>query len=133
MRLLLDTHAFIWAVSAPGKLPAKVRAVVGDSGNDVFVSAVSFWEIAIKIRIRKLRPLGKLTDSLPDIAERTDIQTIHLTANEAASYGELTEGTHEDPFDRMLAWQAISRKLKLVTGDAAYRKFADDGLELLWK
>lgn len=56
-----------------------------------------------------------------------------LLPDEAATYGNLTEETHNDPFDRMLIWQAISRKLVLVSGDSEFKRFKKDGLRLLWK
>ena len=133
MRLLLDTHAFIWSVSEPDKLPAKARTAIKDSDNEVFVSAVSFWEIGIKIRINKLKPVGNEDGNLISVAEATGIQSIPLTPAEATTYYKLTEKTHNDPFDRMLIWQAISRKMILVSGDPEFQRFVPDGLKLLWK
>ncbi|MEO6051687.1 MAG: type II toxin-antitoxin system VapC family toxin [Pyrinomonadaceae bacterium] len=131
MRLLLDTPTFLWAISQPAKLPARSRSAIEDDSNHAFVSAISFWEITIKVRIHKLS-LGS-DDDLLVAAARTGIVPIPLTSDEVATYGNLTEASHDDPFDRMLIWQAISQKLVLVSGDAEFRRFVPDGLRLLWK
>ena len=130
MRFLLDTHTFLWAVSDRSKLPLSARAAIEDQSNEVFVSAISLWEITIKTRINKLH-LGSDVD-LIEAAGTAGFAPIDLTPEEAASYGRLTEATHGDPFDRMLIWQAISRGLTLVSGDRAFGKFEKHGLNLLW-
>ena len=132
MKFLLDTHTFIWAVSKPAKLSKKATATIQNSENELYISAVSFWEIAIKIRLGRLEPIGKNTQSLIKIAELTGIRPIPLEPDEAESSHELSENTHFDPFDRMLVWQAISRKLTLISADSTLRRFKPDGLKLLW-
>jgi PIN domain nuclease of toxin-antitoxin system len=131
MRLLLDTHTFLWAVSEPEKLPVKARRAIEDETIPTFVSAIVFWEITIKVRIGKLE-LG-WDDDLITVALNAGIEPLPLTPEEAATYGELTESSHNDPFDRMLIWQAIQRKMTLVSGDQEMKKFKKDGLKLLWK
>lgn len=131
MRLLLDTHTFLWAISEPAKLPALARSAIEDQSNEVFLSAISLWEIAIKVRTKKLK-LGS-NDDLIEAALKGGFMPISLTPEDASTYGELTEATHGDPFDRMLIWQAISRKMILVSGDAEFKRFKRDGLKLLWK
>src|SRR5881396_4141332 len=116
MKLLLDTHAFLWSISKPSKLPAKARSTIEDKTNQAFVSAVSLWEITIKIRINKLRL--EWSGDLIGAAINAGIEPVPLIPEEAATYGELAEASHTDPFDRMLAWQAISRKMVLVSGDS---------------
>lgn len=133
MRYMLDTHTFIWKIADTGKIPANVFAATEDPENEVFLSAVTLWEIAIKTRRKKLDLGGVENVKLIDLAGKMGIQTLSLTPEEAASYGDLTESSHFDPFDRMLIWQAISRKLVLVSGDSAFERFTKDGLRLLWK
>ena len=133
MRLLLDTHAFLWSYSQPKKLPKVARDAIEDQSNEVFVSAVSFWEISIKVSIGKLETVGKHPADAVEVARSLGFNPIPLLPEEAASYGNLTEDTHFDPFDRMLIGQAISRKLTLVGGDKEFAKFKKDGLRLLWK
>src|SRR5687767_497406 len=112
MKLLLDTHTFIWKLVDPSKVPQAVYAKTKDPDNEVLLSAVSLWEIAIKTRKGRLS-LGVGNDELIDLATKMGIQTISLSPEEAGTYGRLAENTHFDPFDRMLIWQAISRKCTL--------------------
>lgn len=131
MRYLLDTHTFIWALSAPEKLPSKATKVIEDPESEVFISSVSFWEIAIKVRSKRLAPIGKPTSSAVEAAEAMGFRPISLTPVEATTHGDLTEDTHFDPFDRMLIWQAIQRDLVLISGDKHFQRFVPDGLKLL--
>ena len=133
MRLLLDTHTFLWAYSETGKLPKLAKDAIAEPSNEIFVSSISFWEISLKIRIGKLKPVGRHPSELVEVARSLGMIPMPLTPDEAATYGDLTENTHFDPFDRMLAWQAISRKLILVSGDKEFRRFEKDGLKLIWK
>jgi PIN domain nuclease of toxin-antitoxin system len=131
MRLLLDTHTFLWAASERSKLPASAIEAIEDQSNEVFVSAISLWEITIKSRINKLQ-LG-WNDDLIGAAVKAGFAPIALSPEEAATYDELKETEHGDPFDRMLAWQAITRKLTLVSGDKEFKRFEKEGLRLFWK
>lgn len=131
MKLLLDTHTFLWAVSAPSRLPTEARSAIEDMANQAFVSAIALWEIAIKVRIGKL-DLG-WDDDLIAAALNAGIEPLPLKPEEAASYGDLGESSHNDPFDRMLIWQAIKREMILVSGDPEFKRFDKYGLKLLWK
>jgi PIN domain nuclease of toxin-antitoxin system len=97
------------------------------------VSAVSFWELSIKVSIGKLQPVGSHPTEIVSVAESLGIKPIPLLPDEAVNYMNLTESTHFDPFDRMLIWQAIQRDLTLVSADPEFKKFKKDGLRLLWK
>jgi PIN domain nuclease of toxin-antitoxin system len=132
MRYLLDTHVLIWTLTDTKKLPAKVRSLLEDPNNDFFVSAVTLWEMAIKIRNGRLEPFGKWDNALPYI-KQLGFQTLPLSPDDAASSGRLKEDTHFDPFDRMLIWQAIQLDLVLLSGDKEFKKFKSEGLRLSWK
>lgn len=131
MKYLLDTHTFVWKLVDTKRIPAKVISSTEDPENELFLSAVSLWEIAIKTRRKKLQ-IGVENIKLIDLAERMGIQVLPLLPDEAASYGDLIENTHFDPFDRMLIWQAIQRKITLVSADRAFQKFVPYGLDLFW-
>ena len=133
MKLLLDTHTFLWSYSDKVRLPKLAKDTIEDPNNEIFVSAISFWEIALKISIGKLQPVGQHPEKLVEVASSLGMTTIPMIPEEASTYGTLTENTHFDPFDRMLIWQAISRKLTLVSGDIEFKRFKKDGLKLLWK
>ena len=132
MNYLLDTHTFLWTVSNTENLSKKALEVIKNPKNEVFVSAVSFWEISIKTRLKKIN-LDKIEpEELLTIAERMDFQVISLTPEEAITYHKLKENTHNDPFDRMLIWQSISRNMTIISKDQEFYKFVPYGLKLSW-
>lgn len=133
MRFLLDTHTFIWTLSDPLKIPDKARLSIEAHESDVYISSVSFWEIAIKVRNGRLAPIGDASESIVAAAERLGFVPIPLEPGEAASSKNLVEDTHFDPFDRMLISQAIQRDLILISADRSFDRFAVDGLRLLWR
>ena len=132
MKYLLDTHTFLWAYAQSNRLPGAVRTTIENTDSEVFVSAVTFWEMAIKLRAKRLDVGGKSATDLLMEARNMGFFILDLEAEEAASHQDLTEDTHFDPFDRMLIWQAISRKMILVSGDKEFKRFTKDGLKLLW-
>ncbi len=132
MRYLIDTHVLLWATGQSHRLPKNVTAIIENMENDVFVSAVTFWEIAIKTRRGKLDIGGRSAEELLRRASSMELQVIDIQPVEAATCDRLREDTHFDPFDRMLIWQAISRKMTLISGDAEFKRFVPDGLKLLW-
>lgn len=120
MNLLLDTHAFLWAVGDVSQLSEEARVAIEDGKNVVFVSAVTAWEISIKKSIGKLKiPDGNYLDEL-----RThrftpfDITTEHALAVEALPHH------HRDPFDRLLIAQAQTENFTLVTRDTRISKYS---------
>lgn len=115
VRLLLDTHVLLWLVSAPNKIDASAREVVEDPRNEVFVSAASAWEVAIKTRLGRLdgEPLlSAWGDVIADMAARD----LAIAAEDAIFAGRLN-WDHNDPFDRVLVAQAARRSLTLMTHD----------------
>jgi len=133
MNYLLDTHTFLWSIADSAKLSARARSEIKNPKNDVFISSVNLWEISIKTRIKKIDLGGVLVDDLIGLAETMGIQLIDLSHEDALSYGKLEEDSHFDPFDRMLIWQAISRKYTVISKDPEFVKFVPYGLQLLWK
>lgn len=116
MRLLLDTHSFIWEVEGDKRLPAAVRDLVEDTGNSVYFSVVTAWEMAIKERAGRLQ-LSRPTDALiADASESFGFPVIAIDLNHVFRAAALPP-IHADPFDRMLVAQAIEERLTLVTGD----------------
>ncbi len=115
MRFLLDTHALIWSATDPDQLSESASAAICDPANDVFVSAVSGWEIAIK------RSRGRLRFPGVDRAMLADLRMIELpvTLAHAAEIAVLPDH-HRDPFDRMLIAQARIDDLTVVTRDRSF-------------
>lgn len=112
MRYLLDTHALIWAVADPGRLPDDVRTTIIDPANVILVSVASAWEVAMKRAIGKLEFMDVTTELLDRYGfERLDIRLDHVAA--VAGLPPL----HHDPFDRMLVAQASLDDLTIITRD----------------
>jgi PIN domain nuclease of toxin-antitoxin system len=119
MRLLIDTHVFIWASDTPSKLTAKTRALIAEPANDVFVSAASLWEMAIKAAMGRLRfPV----DRMPEIIAEMGFEPLSMTMSHALEAGSLPRH-HDDPFDRMLIAQARLDGLTLVTLDRQFARY----------
>jgi PIN domain nuclease of toxin-antitoxin system len=120
MRLLLDTHIFLWAVAGSTLLKTPVRRLI-ESADEVYVSAASIWEVTIKAR------LGKIDADPHELAaaiEASGFQELPVSATHAAGVTQL-ELHHSDPFDRLLIAQALAEPLKLVTVDPVLAKYSD--------
>jgi PIN domain nuclease of toxin-antitoxin system len=113
MRLLLDTHIYLWAVSADPLLSPEARRLV-ESADEVYVSAASIWEIAIKARLGKI---AADPDALVAAIESSGFLHLPVSAAHAAGVARLAPH-HNDPFDRMLVSQAMTEPLRLLTADA---------------
>jgi PIN domain nuclease of toxin-antitoxin system len=125
LRLLLDTHAFLWMLDAPQRLPAWIRTAIADGENEVFVSAASAWEIAIKQAIGRL-PEAR-ADPL-DALHRSGLAELPITVEHARRTRSLPL-LHRDPFDRMLVAQAQTEGLALISRDPAIREYQ---VTVLW-
>jgi PIN domain nuclease of toxin-antitoxin system len=132
MRTLLDTHVVLWALFKPSRISPLARKVIEDSANEVFVSALSFWEISLKYQIGKLELNNCFPDDLPVQIERMGIGSLPLSGALLSSSYRLPRDVHKDPFDRLLAWQAIQEDVVLVTKDKAFGEYRPAGLETLW-
>ena len=118
MRLLLDTHVFIWAVTGSAQLKAGARERL-TSAERVYVSAASIWEIAIKSRLGKIE--GDVGNFVEAIAA-SGFQELPVSARHAAAVSALPLH-HADPFDRVLLAQAFTEPLRLVTADAVLTQY----------
>lgn len=123
MRLLLDTHAYLWWLGNDPRLWEPARRAMADPSSVVFVSAASIWEIAIKIQIGKLEFDG---DPLEEI-EASGFLELPMTARHSFAAGSLPRH-HDDPFDRMLLAQAHLEGLTLVSRDRAFRDYEEVAL-----
>jgi PIN domain nuclease of toxin-antitoxin system len=118
VRLLLDTHVFIWAVTGSAQLKAAARARLM-AAERVYVSAASIWEIAIKSRLGKLDgDVGSFVEAI----EASGFKELPVTARHAAAVSGLPLH-HADPFDRLMLAQAFTEPLRLVTADDALAKY----------
>ena len=122
MRLLLDTHAFLWWYEGNSRMSLLARQAVDDDSNQVLVSAASAWEIATKHRLGKLPSADPIASDIAGAIADQDFEELPITVAEAARAGALP-GPHRDPFDRILIAQALSRDLLLISTDAAFDQY----------
>ena len=123
MRLLLDTHVWLWTATEDARLTPRIRAAIADRANDIFVSAASVWEIAIKYQLGKLPLPLPPHDYETTMIARADFRTLAVTTEHAAGVAALP-ALHRDPFDRMLISQALQDDLTIVTIDPIVRSYA---------
>lgn len=128
MKLLLDTHTFIWWASASAKLPLAVRVHCSDPANTLLLSVVIVWEMQIKIQLGKL----KVNRPLPDLVEHhrrvNQMQVLPVSLEHVLALDALPV-QHKDPFDRLLVGQATVEDVFLVSGDPVFSRYP---VKLLW-
>jgi PIN domain nuclease of toxin-antitoxin system len=128
MRLLLDTHAWIWAADpTTGTLAPDARRLIEDGGNEVWFSAASAWEIAIKYALGKLALPAPPAEFVPEHVARATMAWLPVLPPHALRVAELPS-LHHDPFDRLLIAQALVEDLVVVTAD---ERFAAYGVEVV--
>ncbi|MGA9771792.1 MAG: type II toxin-antitoxin system VapC family toxin [Blastocatellia bacterium] len=118
MRLLLDTHIFMWFISGDKRLPDIIRDSICDSQNDIYLSVASIWEAIIKNRIGKLPLPASPEIYLPAQRERHFISSLFLDESSVMRLAQLP-GIHRDPFDRILICQSLQHDLTIATTDDA--------------
>lgn len=116
MKLLLDTHTFLWYITADPKLPAAHLAAIRDEANGVFLSVVSVWEAVIKFQLNKLPLPGPPAMWLPEQRRLHNIASLGVDEDTMPHLATLPP-LHRDPFDRLLVAQALQHGLTLVTVD----------------
>jgi PIN domain nuclease of toxin-antitoxin system len=122
MRLLLDTHVLLWAVLEPQKLSSRQREALENSDNELLVSAASAWEIATKWRLGKLSQAAAVVHNYPQVLNGLAATELPISGAVARQAG-LLEVEHCDPFDRLLAAQAMADELLLASCDPAFNAF----------
>jgi PIN domain nuclease of toxin-antitoxin system len=128
MRILLDTHSFLWFAGGDERLSLDARRVISDVGNEAYLSPASLWEMAIKINIGKLRipmPLGAL------VREQVHDNMFEIFGPEISHYDAYVDLPlhHRDPFDRMIIAQAQVEEIPIVGKDQAFDPY---DVEMLW-
>ena len=125
MSFLIDTHVFLWFDWRSTRLRQQIRSLVASTDQIVYLSAASFWEIAIKRRARKIRYEGSPRKAASDAG----FVELDIDAADAELAGGL-DWSHRDPFDRMLLAHCLNRSLTLITADARFRARPD--IAVLW-
>jgi PIN domain nuclease of toxin-antitoxin system len=127
MRVLLDTHAFLWAIGQPGKLSKKAARIIADEENDLLLSAASLWEIALKVRAGKLR-LPESREFLAEHMANLGVQCLPIGVDDVLGLFALPDH-HRDPFDRLLIAQCQAQRVAILTADPEIRRYA---VEAIW-
>ena len=128
MRLLLDTHAFLWWSINDGRLSQAARRAIADDDNDVLISAASAWEITTKHRLGKLPGTDLIAADIAGAIANQGFEALAITVDDAARAGALP-GPHRDPFDRMLIAQALAHSLLFVSNETRFDRY---GVHRLW-
>lgn len=129
MRYLLDTHVLIWSQDEPEKLPAGVAALLLDPANERILSVVSSWEIAIKMTIGKLTLSKPFRQWIETTVGELLLVELGISLNHLETLFALPASDHKDPFDRLLAAQALSEGVGIVSNDAKLDQF---GVSRIW-
>lgn len=133
MAWLLDTRALLWALFEPGKLGRKTRAILDDRVNEVLVSPVSYWEISLKYGLGKLELPETDPSEIPAAASQLGLTEVSMDPEILSTFHRLPYAPdHRDPFDRLLIWQAISRKDTLLSKARVMPFFKAHGLKSDW-
>lgn len=128
MRLLLDTHAFLWWLDGDRRLSRRARTSIGSPGNEVLLSAVSAWEITTKFRLGKLPGAAAVAADVLGCMGAQGFKPLDISIRHAQRAGGMT-AIHQDPFDRMLIAQAQIEDLALVSNETL---FDDHNVRRLW-
>ena len=128
MKLLLDTHVFIWWSGEPDKLSEKVLDACENRANRLILSIVSIWEMQIKMQLGKLKLKRSLKELVKNQQDVNSLLILPVSPNHIFMLDNLPMH-HSDPFDRLLISQAIEEKLLLVSKD---EKFSDYAVKLFW-
>jgi PIN domain nuclease of toxin-antitoxin system len=128
MKLLLDTHVFLWWITDDPRLSPLARDVMGDGQNILFLSAASGWEIAIKARLGKLSLPAPVVTFVPAQMAKNGIEGLPVLLSHALHESTLPNH-HRDPFDRMIVAQSQMERLPVLTGDPLIAQYS---VERIW-
>jgi len=128
VKLLLDTHVLVWWFAGDPRLPVATRQLIDEPEIEPYVSAATAWELATKYRLGKLQEAAPLVEGFFDLLDRYGFKHLSVTTAHGHRAG-LLPGDHKDPFDRMLAAQALIEDMKLVTADPLLAAF---GARVVW-
>jgi PIN domain nuclease of toxin-antitoxin system len=128
VKLLLDTHVFLWWIERNPHLSARARALIADPDSEVFVSIVTVWEIAIKVALEQLEMPVDLGAFLRRQLQSNGFESLPITFEHAVAVRDLPMH-HRDPFDRLLVCQSRVESLALVSADSAIAAY---GADMVW-
>ncbi len=128
MKILLDTHAFLWLVEGSNQLSSTANSLLSDTDNDLFLSIASIWEMQIKVSIGKLKLGAYLSEIIANQREINDVQILPVELEHIWQLDNLPL-YHKDPFDRMLIAQAITENIPIMSIDSAFNQYP---VQIIW-
>ena len=128
MKVLLDTHVFLWWITDDPRLSSRAREIIAEGANEIFLSAVSGWEIAIKAKLGRLRLPDDPERFIPEQLRLNAIETLPVQMSHALHVYKLPDH-HRDPFDRLLIAQAQLEKLPVLTADPQISRYP---VKVIW-
>lgn len=128
MRVLLDTHAFLWWVEDAPTLSKRARTAISNPGNECLLSLASCWEMAIKLSLGKLRLPSAIERFIPEQLAANAIRQLGIDFRHVARVATLPFH-HRDPFDRLLAAQALEERCVVLSADPMFQKY---GVKRIW-
>lgn len=128
MKLILDTHSFLYFIDGNPRLSVRARALIEDINNDKFISKASLWEMAIKVSIGKLTLADRFDNLIPQQIALNGFDLLNIEMQHVSVVADLPFH-HRDPFDRLLIAQSMSEQFPIVSNDA---KFDDYQVHRLW-
>lgn len=128
MKVLLDTHAFLWWITDDPQLPAQVRGIIANSDNNLFFSAASCWEIVIKTQLGRIKLPDKPDIFIAEQMASNAIQSLPVQVSHALHVFNLPY-LHNDPFDRIIIAQAQLEKLPVITSDSLISQYK---IDIIW-
>lgn len=123
MKILLDTHIFLWMFLTPSRISANVEFLIKDINNEIFLSSISSWEIAIKYSIGKLKLPDTPEIYVPDRMKRANLKSLEISHEHTLAIANLPP-IHKDPFDRLLITQANVENLALLSADSVFGNYS---------
>ena len=132
MKYLLDTHTLLWVLFEDEKLSDTAKEIISNSENEIFVSIITYWEIALKYGTGKLQLENITPEEIPLKSKEINIETLILSETEVSTFYKLPKIRHKDPFDRLIIWQAIHKNMTLISKDKAMKEYEQFGLNVLW-
>jgi PIN domain nuclease of toxin-antitoxin system len=128
MKVLVDTHTFIWALLNDHRLTTKAKATLSSDEHELVFSLVSLWEIATKMKLGKLNTIGSSVAYIRDEMNAFGMELLPIRYEHILHLESLPHH-HSDPFDRLLIAQALTESLPILTADRAFRQY---GVKTIW-
>lgn len=133
MKFVLDTRTLLWSIGKSDALSPDAQEIIKDGNHDILISAVSLWEISVKLRLGTLVINSFEIKDIPYYCKELGFTLIPLDPLEALESARLPpKAMHQDPFERMLLYQCIRNNYTLISPNRTLRFYKEDGLKYLW-